>query len=166
MGAILAGGRSSRFGSDKALADVGGKPLIAHVADALHRHCASVVVCGRAWGKLPGLDDRPGPGLGPMAGLAAALWQARTQGFDAVLCAPCDVLDLPADLATRLAPGPSVIEGQWLVGLWPAELADRLQTLLLGEGAISARRWIEASGAAVVAAPAITNINRPGDIPA
>ena len=35
LGAILAGGRSSRFGSDKAFALLNGKPLIDHVIAAL-----------------------------------------------------------------------------------------------------------------------------------
>lgn len=33
---VLAGGRSSRFGRDKALVDFGGKPLITHIIEKLH----------------------------------------------------------------------------------------------------------------------------------
>lgn len=170
LGAILAGGLSSRFGSDKALALYAGKPLIAHVADALARQCESVVLCGparstqQAWGGLPTLADHPGPGLGPMAGLCAALVHARSAGFDAVLAAPCDVLGLPEDCSARLSPGPAVADEQWLIGLWPAALAPRLEALLQAEGAISARRWIATSSAAVRTVAGIRNINRPGDL--
>jgi molybdopterin-guanine dinucleotide biosynthesis protein A len=167
LGVILAGGRSSRFGADKALALVEGKPLIAHVADALGGQCAEVAVSGRAWGGLRELADHPAPGLGPMGGLCAALHHAQAVGFDAILCAPCDLLDMPGDLAERLAGvgAPAVVQGQWLVGLWPATLAGQLEALLRQEGAISARRWVGASGAAQVALPPMRNINRPDELP-
>ncbi len=110
------------------------------------------------------LGDVPQSGLGPMAGLAAALAHAAAGGFDAALCAPCDIIGLPADLAARLAPGPSVVQDQWLVGLWPAALAAPLAALLRDEGAISARRWVEAAAARAVALPPLRNINRPGDL--
>lgn len=134
------------------------------MADALTAHSNTVVLCGPDWGGLPTLADRPGPGLGPMAGLCAALAHARTAGCDAVLCAPCDVLGLPADCSEQLSPAPAVAEDQWLVGLWPAALAPRLEALLLAEGAISARRWIATSGAAVRSIAGIRNINSPEDL--
>lgn len=164
LGAVLAGGRASRFGADKANAHVGGRPLIRHVADALAACTQDLVVCGRSWGGLQALDDVPAAGLGPMGGLAAALCHARTHGHDGVLCAPCDVLGLPDDLARRLAPGPAVPDGQWLIGLWPVHCADPLVHLLRHEGAISARRWIEASGAAIRAPLQVRNVNLPADL--
>ncbi len=164
LGAVLAGGRSSRFGSDKALALHAGKPLIAHVAEALLGQCRSVVVCGRDWGGLPSVADYPGPGLGPMSGLCAALRHAQATGHEAVLCAPCDVLGLHADAVQRLSPGPAVADGQWLIGLWPTDLAASLEALLRTDGAISARRWAAASGAEPRAIPGLRNINRPIDL--
>ena len=164
LGAILAGGRASRFGSDKALAEIAGRPLIGHVADRLLGQCAGLVVCGREWGGWPALPDLPGPGLGPMGGLAAALSHAGAHGFQAVLAAPCDMPGLPADLAARLAPGPAVADGQWLIGLWPANLAPLLLDALRLHGALAARRWVEMAGARRVALPPIRNINRPEDL--
>src|SRR3546814_3555756 len=38
LGAVLAGGRSSRFGSDKALAMLGGRTLLDHAQAALRPH--------------------------------------------------------------------------------------------------------------------------------
>lgn len=164
LGAILAGGTASRFGSDKALAEIDGRPLIAHVADALSRDCDMLVVCGREWGGHHALADQPSPGLGPMGGLVAALSYGRQQGFDAVLSAPCDVFGLPDDLAERLSPGPAVAQGQWLVGLWPTALAPMLVQALSAEGALPARRFVEQSGARAVVLPPFRNINRPGDL--
>ncbi len=43
-GLILAGGRSRRFGSDEALAEHAGRPLIAHVYAALAPLCTEVLV--------------------------------------------------------------------------------------------------------------------------
>jgi molybdopterin-guanine dinucleotide biosynthesis protein A len=141
-----------------------GKPLIAHVADSLAAQCDTVVVCGRAWGGLPALTDRPGPGLGPMGGLCAALHHAREAGYAAVLSAPCDIVGLPTTCVAELASAPAVVDGQWLVGLWPADFHERLEALLRSEGAISARRWVESAGATLKPMPGMRNINRPQDL--
>ncbi len=164
LGAILAGGASRRFGSDKALAQHRGRPLIAHVADALLAQCDALVICGRDWGGWPALADSPAPGLGPMGGLCAALRHAQALGFAELLCAPCDLLGI-GEAAERLRPGPAVADGQWLLGLWPADLADALGNLLGQEGAVSARRWIAVSGAALCTVPGLSNINSPTDLP-
>lgn len=164
LGAILAGGASRRFGSDKALALHLGKPLIAHVADALLGQCDALVVCGRDWGGHPALADHPAPGLGPMGGLCAALAHAAANGFAEVLAAPCDLLGVEGAAAV-LAPGPAVAEGQWLLGLWPVAQAGALAALLKAEGAVSARRWMAAAAAVGRPVPGLRNINRPYDMP-
>ncbi len=164
LGAILAGGASRRFGSDKALALHDGQPLIAHAAQALLGQCDALVICGRDWGGYPALADRPQPGLGPMGGLCAALIHAAANGFDEVLAAPCDLLGVDK-AASLLAPGPAVAEGQWLLGLWPSAEADALESLLRREGAVSARRWREVAGATERPLPGLRNINRPNDLP-
>ena len=166
LGAVLAGGRSSRFGSDKALALVEGRPLIAHVIAALRPQVAALVVCGRDWPGYRMLADIPRPGLGPLGGLCAALIDAERRGFDAVLCAPCDVLDLPADLAQRLSPGPAVAIGGRAVGLWPAGLASALRQRLDTADDRSIRGWLAATGAHEIDCGPLRNINRPGDLAA
>lgn len=102
IGAVLCGGRSSRFGSDKALADAGGRPLGARVADALRAAGADPVVAvggtaGAALG-LPTVADRR-PGSGPLAALATVLVWAR-RGL--VLVTPCDLPLLGAGHLTAL----------------------------------------------------------------
>jgi molybdopterin-guanine dinucleotide biosynthesis protein A len=75
FGAILAGGGSTRMGSDKALVEVAGKPMFEWVVGALRSVTDDLVVVGRA-GKLGDIecipDDHPGR-HGPLAGLATAL---------------------------------------------------------------------------------------------
>lgn len=51
-GVVLAGGRSSRFGSDKALADWQGAPLVQSVARAMRRVLPEVLVVTRDPGAL------------------------------------------------------------------------------------------------------------------
>ncbi|MEY4238751.1 MAG: hypothetical protein RL339_1352, partial [Pseudomonadota bacterium] len=46
LGCVLAGGQSSRFGSDKALAELHGRTLLARAVDTLSGWCEHVVVVG------------------------------------------------------------------------------------------------------------------------
>lgn len=165
LGAVLAGGRSSRFGSDKALAIVDGRALLDHAIMALAGQVEEVVVCGRDWPPRASIADVPAPGLGPLGGLCGALLEAARRGFDAVLCAPCDALQLPGDLVARLHPGPAVARDQWTVGLWPASCGSELLARLTGGDDRSIVAWVNASGARIVDCGPIGNINRPGDLP-
>ena len=70
LGVVLAGGRSSRFGSDKALAELGGKPLLAHAVERLGAWCDDVVVAGRETAAARGIADWPRPDMGPLGGIA------------------------------------------------------------------------------------------------
>lgn len=165
LGAILAGGRSTRFGSDKAHALVGGVRLIDLVADALTRQCDAVVICGR---DEPGFDcipDRPTTGLGPLGGLNAALRYAQENGYDCALVSPCDVPNLPPDLTHSLASdGAAIVVGQPVVGLWPCALADELDRFILGER-FAVMAFAEKIGARrVMIDPPLANVNKPGDL--
>ncbi len=165
LAAVLAGGQSSRFGSDKALALLDGRPLIDHVIAALAPQAEALVICGRDYPGYIGIADLPAPGLGPLGGLCAALHHAAATWHDAVLCAPCDTPGLPHDLAARLGAGPAVVLGQRSIGLWPAALAPRLLAMLEDCGERSIRRWITLSSAREVDCGAFANINRAGDMP-
>ena len=135
-----------------------------HVIDALRPQVDALVVVGR---DFPGYDtvaDRVA-GEGPLSGLCSALCAARARGFDAVLTSGCDLLDLPADLAERLAPGPAVAAGQPLLGLWPVALTDQLETHFAA-GNRSLYGWVAASRAVEVDFGPIANINTLHDLPA
>ena len=54
LGVVLAGGQSTRFGSDKAMAELGGRTLLARAFDTLSGFCELVIVAGRERG--PGLS--------------------------------------------------------------------------------------------------------------
>ena len=77
-GVVLAGGRSSRMGRDKALLEIGGQSLVCRQVDLLRQAgCSEVFLSGRQdvdygmTGVTVLLDSRPD--LGPMAGIHAAL---------------------------------------------------------------------------------------------
>lgn len=166
LGAILAGGQSRRFGSDKAVATWHGKALLDHVADALRPSCAQLIVVGRTWPELETIADYPAPGLGPLGGLAGALCHARDNGFDAVLSSGCDLAGLPADLAEQLGIGPSILADIPIVGMWPVQVAALLLDWMADPANRSVYRFADHVGAQCVATPAsIINANRPSDLP-
>lgn len=106
MGLILAGGQSRRFGSDKAMHRVGGRPMIEHVIDAVHPFVAEILV------SVQSRDDAPEgvaddivedhfPGCGPLAGIHAGLMASSSPWM---LVAACDMPHLTsADLETIVA---------------------------------------------------------------
>lgn len=169
MGAVLAGGRSSRFGSDKAQAMLEGRTLLDHAVEALGRHVETVVVCGRQVEGMIGLADRPAADMGPLGGLNAALHHALAQGYDAVLTTGCDVPAYPDGLAQALiGPEPAILKGQQLAGFWPASLAGELDAHLAEDNNRSIRGWLERVGARIIDRPefVLPNINRPEDLQA
>ena len=164
LGAVLAGGRSSRFGSDKALARMAdGRTLIDHAMGGLAPHVARVVICGRD----AGLPDRPAPDMGPLGGLNAALHHALDQGFVGVLTTGCDMPLYPATLpAALIGEGAAVLKRQQLLGWWPAMLAPELDAHLSEDNNRSIHGWLDRIGARVVEIPNLTvpNVNRPEDL--
>lgn len=167
LGAILAGGAARRFGSDKAEALIGGKPMLAHVAERLTVQTDALVICGREWDGLVTVPDRPKAGLGPLGGLAGALHYAAANGFEAVLSTGCDLPDLPLNLMEQLSPASAVIKGQPLLGLWNADLTSALDTYLGEADDFSLKAWIRRAGARRVEINrTVSNINTPGDLEA
>jgi molybdopterin-guanine dinucleotide biosynthesis protein A len=165
LGAILAGGLSTRFGSDKALATIDGRPLIDHALDALRPQVDAVVVCGREWPRVETIADRPAHRIGPLGGLNAALHHAVRSGCDAVLCVPVDIWPLPGDLHERLVGHrPAVFDRQYLIGFWPAHLELALDEHI-ARGKRSVQSWITASSARAVRQPeGLTNLNEEHDL--
>lgn len=167
LGAVLAGGQSSRFGADKALAMLGGQTLLARAINRLSGWCAAVIVIGRDAAPARSRADWPQPGMGPLGGIAAALHSARDDGYAQVLTCGVDSLDLPDDLPVLLAPAPAFLADQPVIGLWPVGAIQAIETILRGDGRHSMRRFAEAIGARAVCPPALsTNINTPADLAA
>jgi molybdopterin-guanine dinucleotide biosynthesis protein A len=172
---VIAGGRSSRFGSDKALALLAGRPLIDHAIVVLRPHVGRIVVCGREWGGLTALAD-PAPNLGPLGGFAAALTFAEAEGFESVLTIGCDMPEVPdAVIAGLLDACPAYCGDAPILGHWPSSLAAMLLGHISPSSAgvtarsgkqshLSIRRWADTIGACAVPAPGLRNINTPADL--
>jgi molybdopterin-guanine dinucleotide biosynthesis protein A len=165
LGVVLAGGKSARFGSDKALAELAGHTLLARAVDLLAGWCEHAVVAGRETAPAPTLPDWPHAGMGPLGGIAAALHLAADQGYDAVLSIGVDAPDLPDDLPALLAPAPAYLAAQPVIGLWPVSALAAIEAILEGTGKHSMRAFAKAIGArAVRLASDPSNINSPADL--
>ncbi len=103
---VLAGGKSTRFGSDKASAILAGRPMLDWVVTACAEACAPIVVVRARGQRLPPvgapievIDDFV-DGAGPLAGLAAGL-RATTTEF--AFATSCDAPLLRPELIALLA---------------------------------------------------------------
>lgn len=160
LGAILAGGKSSRFGSDKAMAIIDGQPLIAHVARSLMAQCDAVAVVGRTQSGYHCVPDWPRPDMGPLAGLAGALHYAADAGFEYVLSAGVDNIGIPNDLRDRLNPAPAYAIEQPVIGLWPVTAIPVIDAILNSDDRHSMMHFAEKTGARGIELPTPpTNIN-------
>ena len=168
---ILAGGRSSRFGADKARAEVDGQPLIRRIAEALQNVTEQPCVVAAEPGRYADLGlttcADPRPHLGPLAGVATALRHAAASdlGHDRwLLITACDWINPePACLnslrtAVRKSPGiqaAAFFDERWqpLPMLIHADALPGVQRQI-DHGRMSLWRMLEAIGAARVAVPA------------
>ena len=165
LGAIIAGGRATRFGGDKAAALLNDRPLVEHVADGLRGQVERLILCGRKWPGFDCVEDRPSANMGPLGGLNAALHYARKNGFDEVATAGCDVLPV-VEFPCGLADGKAIyLDGHYLFGVWPAGLAPQLDRHLSQQTNLSMRHWIaEIDARAIRSDNTFYNLNAPSDV--
>jgi molybdenum cofactor guanylyltransferase len=187
VGVVIAGGRSVRFGGEKAAAVLHGKPLLMWAAERLQKSCAAVAVSARAGteaeaiaaaARLPLLYDAPGDAAGPLAGVKAALAWAKGLEARAVAVSPCDVPLMPYDAFTRLmsaagSAGAAMAETadglQPLCALWPVSALEVVTRALAGGAHPATWRVLDSIGAVRVrfeAAHAFANINTRADLEA
>jgi len=106
-GVVLCGGRGTRMGGvDKGLQPFRGRAMVEWVLERFEPQVADVFISANqnlerylAFGH-PVLRDRIEGFAGPLAGLHAGLFQARSE---LVVMVPCDSPFLPSDLVHRLA---------------------------------------------------------------
>ncbi len=99
---VLAGGRSSRMGRDKALLTWNGRPLVEHALDRFRRLGWEPRIVGQRPDLArfaPVIEDNF-PGSGPLAGIEAAL---SVSGSAWNLFVPVDLPLLPADFLRWIA---------------------------------------------------------------
>jgi molybdenum cofactor guanylyltransferase len=111
VGAILAGGLGRRLGGRKALAELGGRPLVARVVGVVGAAGLEPVVVAKPDTQLPRLDCRvlsePTEPRHPLTGLVTALGASAGRGVVAIGCdmpfVPRRLLSWLADLDDELA---------------------------------------------------------------
>lgn len=157
---LLAGGRSSRMGRDKALLDAAGATFLERIAAAARPLARSIAVVGREAAPEPFVavpDLRPG--LGPLAGIESALAAARTP---AALVVACDLPMVTTAFFERLVARASEAPDRILVvedadgrvtplcGVYPAT-AREVAARLLDEGERRPRMLLDAVGSRALA---------------
>ena len=122
-GAVLAGGRSRRMGSDKGLLRIGSRRLIDVVLEAIRPLFPETVVVANettAYGGLgvPVVSDRV-PDKGPLGGIHAALCSSR---LPYTFCIACDMPLVNRAVVAHLcalAPGNDAVVPEWEAGYEP-----------------------------------------------
>ena len=128
IGIILAGGKARRLGGvDKGLVEVGGRPMIEWIIEALVPQVDALLINAnrnedryRSYG-FPVVADGLPDYQGPLAGFAAAMGELPADA--AMLTVPCDSPLPPPDLAARLADALSTGDAELAV----AHDGERLQ---------------------------------------
>ena len=153
-GVILAGGLARRMGGgDKALLELAGRPLLAHVIERLAPQVDELVLNANgdparfAQFGLPVVPDTVEGFAGPLAGVLAGMRWAAARGHQDVASAAGDTPFFPTDLVARLqaARGDQPIcmaatrdperglSEHPTFALWPVRLADDLEKSLTEE---------------------------------
>ena len=105
-GLVLAGGLGRRMGGeDKGFVELAGRPMVAHVVDALRPQVGPLLISANrnldryaTFGDAVVADSLPGY-LGPLAGILSALQRTTT---DFLVTVPCDAPLVAPDLVRRL----------------------------------------------------------------
>lgn len=192
LGVILAGGRSRRMGgTNKALQDLSGRPLLGHVISRMLPQCSglclSVERVDECWDSfdLPQVADTQPGSNGPLGGLLAAL-EYTVGRANRLLLVPCDAPFLPLDLAQRLEAAAETenaardgivtlvsYQGQWqpTFSLWHINVLPSLGSAVKEKNMKGLKEFIHSVPHAVVSweeqeISPFFNINTPADLSA
>ena len=183
-GLVLAGGMSSRFGTDKALARFEGRTLL---QASLERFapCRARAVAVRSEGVVAdharklgaaAIKDAADAASGPLSGIAAGLVWARADDCEFLAIAPCDAPLLRWDHYERLlaqigdAPAAFALGSSGehpLCAVWRSDLLSKLQTAMAKGRHPSVRGFLRSQSARAVMFEEIesfANANTPSDL--
>lgn len=101
-GIILAGGKSSRMGTEKGLQELCGKSLISYAIEVLSVFCSEIIISSssdayQSLGFRVVADEFPG--IGPMGGIYSALKQSKTEK---TLVLSCDLPFVSVELLSHI----------------------------------------------------------------
>lgn len=175
-GLILAGGRSRRFGADKAATLIDGRTMIERVYAAL------AAVADPVWVSVADPATRypiparhlvdAAPGRGPLEGLRTGLAAATT---DRLLVVACDLPFLTPEALRLLLrePGADAVvarepggRAQPLCACYARRLLPIVETQVR-DGRLAVRALLDRLGVVYITLPgdALRNVNAPGDLP-
>jgi molybdopterin-guanine dinucleotide biosynthesis protein A len=188
LGLVLAGGLARRMGGgDKALIQIGGRPILDRVLSALNAQCSRIVINANgdpsrfSFSGLPIIPDDIPNFAGPLAGILAGMDWAAEHSPDTryLVSVPGDCPFLPHDLVDRLEKARKeqgkVIacakSGDWrypVVGLWPVNLRHDLRRAVTVENLRKVEIWMTRHGVADAEWPnkpvdPFFNVNNPED---
>ncbi|MER3524762.1 MAG: hypothetical protein C4326_12100 [Ignavibacteria bacterium] len=172
--ALLAGGKSSRMGTDQALLTINGATLIGRIADVLKRVFDRVIVIADRGERYAFLQFPCYPDIvhdaGPLAGIHSALAHSATGHVFIVSCDTPFVSEamIREVLARAHKHAVTIVSDGMrthsLFGVYPTALRTEIeQSLLVGKRSVSG--WLEARGMEVLDfsrfAARLENINTP-----
>lgn len=189
-GIILAGGLARRMGGgDKALLEVAGRPLLAHVIERLRPQVAALALSANgdparfAAFALPVLADTVPGFVGPLGGVLAGMRWAAGEGLSHIASAAGDTPFFPRDMVACLADALSPEERIAMAAtrdprrglsehptfaLWPVALADDLEDALTRGDLRKVIVWASRHGVARVVFDQgdypFFNVNAPEDL--
>ncbi len=183
IGAIIAGGKSSRMGGEeKAFLTLSGKSFLDLVIGRFDQQVDRVVINANGDGQrfsdtgLQVVPDIMTTLTTPLAGLHASLSFARNADF--LVTVPSDTPFLPLDLVSRLVEqaqdGGAAIahsggQDHYVIGAWKAELLTDLEKAIQKEGLFRVKDWARHVSAGIVRWPVLPydpffNLNTPDDL--
>lgn len=157
-GLILAGGKSSRMGSDKADVLFGGKTLLHLAVERMQPQTEHLAISSNkprpAFGTLPVLEDSVAGNQGPLAGILAGLeWASMLPSLPTHLAVvPVDAPFFPVNLVERLAShasndaicvAKSAGKAHPVFSLWPVKFAELLHLHFAAGGTRKLMDFIE-----------------------
>jgi molybdopterin-guanine dinucleotide biosynthesis protein A len=180
---LLAGGKGKRMGGDKPFAPYGRSTLIETTLERLRPQVREIFINAGAQTSplvLPLscldarliFDDPVFADMGPLSGVLSALEMARAAGDAMVITTPCDMPDLPDNLAAQLlaAPLADVVYFKGardypLCALWRVSVADALRRALQqAKGGLAVMRFLATQTVHTIPVSddtAFVNINHP-----
>jgi molybdopterin-guanine dinucleotide biosynthesis protein A len=185
IGAIIAGGQSSRMGGrEKAFLELASKPVILHVIEQFEPQVDQLVI--NANGEPArfsefGLDVVPDVLTSlttPLAGLHAALKFTKSVAAEVLVTVPSDTPFLPFNLVAKLLEK-AVVRGaaiaasgdqeHYIIGAWKTELLDDLESAIAGDNLFRMKDWANRASAQRVEWPVkphdpFFNVNAPEDL--
>jgi molybdopterin-guanine dinucleotide biosynthesis protein A len=183
LGVVLAGGKSSRMGVDKATLphSVGaagrGLSYLDYAVERLRPLVQRVAVSGRVWTGTAGVVSLPDeqPDQGPAMGVLTALRFAAIERLTGVLVTPVDMPDVTSDHLRQLARAWSQTAGvvcasfdgqraEPLLAVYPLSALPEIERVLSSPQR-SLSRWIGSGNALLVDLPigVARNVNWPSD---